>query len=165
MAAHNIRLHTAPVGLQNWVHSRSMIKPPPCLASMQWVHTWWSLLRILCYPVRITHSGNICSVTAVITVTGATGKFMDCTLAEKCFQFPSVCIASMTIERPETQSHVIIPPDYHEFRDVFSKVKASELPPHRSYTYTIDLLAGATPPHNYIYPLAGKKTQAMNEYI
>jgi len=40
----------------------------------------------------------------------------------------------------------IIPPEYRDYADVFSKAKASELPPHRDYDLKIDLEEGTSPP-------------------
>jgi len=40
----------------------------------------------------------------------------------------------------------IIPPEYRDYADVFSKAKASELPPHRDYNLKIDLEEGTSPP-------------------
>jgi len=39
-----------------------------------------------------------------------------------------------------------IPKEYHEFRDLFSKRKADELPPHGPYDHTIPLVPGSKPP-------------------
>ena len=36
-----------------------------------------------------------------------------------------------------------IPPEYHEFKDVFSREKADTLPPHRPYNLKITLEEGA----------------------
>ena len=43
----------------------------------------------------------------------------------------------------------LVPEDYHEFIDVFSKGKADMLPPHCSYNLKIRLEEG-TPPHNHM---------------
>ncbi len=39
-----------------------------------------------------------------------------------------------------------IPGEYHDFTEAFSKTKASQLPPHRSYDCAIDLLSCSQPP-------------------
>ena len=38
-----------------------------------------------------------------------------------------------------------LPPEYHEFADVFSESKARSLPPHRSFDHKIELEEGKTP--------------------
>ncbi|KAG5328216.1 hypothetical protein C0989_010794, partial [Termitomyces sp. Mn162] len=45
----------------------------------------------------------------------------------------------------------VVPPEYHEFADVFSEGSAKELPPHRSYDHQIDLEEGTSPPFGKIY--------------
>lgn len=58
-----------------------------------------------------------------------------------------------------------VPAVYHDLSAVFSKDKATSLPPHRSYDLAIDLLPGATPPRGRLYPLSIPETQAMETYI
>lgn len=48
---------------------------------------------------------------------------------------------------------------------MFSKTKATELPPHRSYNCSIELLPSTTPPRGLNYPLCPKEQQATEEYI
>ena len=40
-----------------------------------------------------------------------------------------------------------VPPEYHEFQDVFSAEEAKELPPHRPYDHKIKTIDGQLPPH------------------
>lgn len=58
-----------------------------------------------------------------------------------------------------------IPTEYHDLLEVFSKVRATSLPPHRPYDSAIDLLPGTTPPRGQVYSLSGPETKAMEEYI
>ncbi len=46
-----------------------------------------------------------------------------------------------------------IPSDYADLAEAFSKAKATQLPPHRSSNYAIELLPGTTPPKGRIFPL------------
>ncbi|KAG5727060.1 hypothetical protein E4T56_gene20311 [Termitomyces sp. T112] len=59
----------------------------------------------------------------------------------------------------------VVPPDYHEFADMFSEGSAKELPPHCSYNYKIDLKEGALPPFGKIYNMSKVKLQALKEYL
>lgn len=54
---------------------------------------------------------------------------------------------------------VEIPQVYHEFNKVFSKAKASGLPPHGPYNYAKELTAGT------LDPLASAENKDMEEYI
>ncbi len=70
-----------------------------------------------------------------------------------------------SIESPNTTQTTEIPSCYEEFSEVFSKIKATQLPPHRPWDCAIDLLTNAMPPKSKVYPLSCNETQAMEEYI
>jgi hypothetical protein len=57
-----------------------------------------------------------------------------------------------------------IPSEYHDL-EVFSKARATALPPHRPYDCAIDLHPGTTPPRGLLYSLSGPETKAMEDYI
>ena len=59
----------------------------------------------------------------------------------------------------------MLPPDYGEFEDVFSKVEADKLPPHREYDCPIDLIDGKVPPFGPIYPLSEPELQSLRDYL
>ena len=59
----------------------------------------------------------------------------------------------------------MVPPDYHDFREVFSKARATSLPPHRPYDCAIDLLPGTIPPKGRLYSLSAPEREAMESYI
>ena len=48
----------------------------------------------------------------------------------------------------------VVPPEYHDFFDVFSREEVKLMPPHRPYDHTIDLENDQMPPHSHIYPLS-----------
>ncbi|KAL0200281.1 hypothetical protein M9458_003468, partial [Cirrhinus mrigala] len=58
-----------------------------------------------------------------------------------------------------------IPAEYRAYQDVFSKLAATHLPPHRPWDCAIDLLPGAQLPKGRIYPLSIPECQAMENYI
>ena len=58
-----------------------------------------------------------------------------------------------------------IPEDYHDFADVFSKSRASTLPPHRPYDLSIDLEEGAEPPIGRMYSLSETEMAALREFL
>uniref|UniRef100_A0A3Q3AU88 ribonuclease H n=1 Tax=Kryptolebias marmoratus TaxID=37003 RepID=A0A3Q3AU88_KRYMA len=65
-------------------------------------------------------------------------------------------------EEPDTSQ---VPVQYHDLSEVFSKHRATSLPPHRPYDCAIDLLPGTCPPKGRLYPLSGPEERAMREYI
>ncbi len=58
-----------------------------------------------------------------------------------------------------------VPEAYHDLRAVFSKSRASSLPPHRPYDCAIDLLPGTSPPKGRLYSLSRPEREAMERYI
>lgn len=58
-----------------------------------------------------------------------------------------------------------VPSCYHDLEEVFSKSKATSLPPHRPYDCPIDLIPGAPIPKGRLYSISGPEKVAMTEYI
>ncbi len=59
-----------------------------------------------------------------------------------------------------------VPAEYHDLCRVFSKSRATSLPPHRPYDCAIDLLPGtSSPPKGRLYSLSGPEREAMDKYI
>jgi len=58
-----------------------------------------------------------------------------------------------------------VPPEYRDYVDVFSKAKASELPPHRDYNLKIDLEEGTSPPLGTLYSLSPVELSALRTFI
>ncbi|XDV43397.1 hypothetical protein PO909_011882 [Leuciscus waleckii] len=77
----------------------------------------------------------------------------------------SVALNSTTIESPDSDKKMEIPPEYRAFQDVFSKRLATQLPPHRPWECAIDLLPEATLPKGRVYPPSIPEQKAMEEYI
>jgi hypothetical protein len=51
---------------------------------------------------------------------------------------------------PEDEMEIfkkVVPEEYHDFFDIFSRAKAKTLPPHRSYDHTINIENDGVPPH------------------
>lgn len=58
-----------------------------------------------------------------------------------------------------------VPTEYHDFKEVFCKAKATSLPLHRPYDCAIDLKPSTTPPKGRLYSLSGPEREAMEAYI
>jgi hypothetical protein len=58
-----------------------------------------------------------------------------------------------------------IPPEYHDFADLFSKKGADKLPPHQRYDHTIPLQPGSTPHFGPIYKLSPVELETLRKYI
>ena len=75
----------------------------------------------------------------------------------------SACARSSSMK--STLDLSAIPPEYHNYADVFSKAKASELPPHRKYDLKIDLEEVTLPPLGTIYSLSLVELEALRTFI
>ncbi|MBW0527890.1 hypothetical protein O181_067605 [Austropuccinia psidii MF-1] len=69
-------------------------------------------------------------------------------------------------EEPEEIETVlkVIPPPYHQYLDVFSKVKAEKPPPHCACDHHIEL-EGFLPPIGAIYSLSNQESETLKTYI
>ncbi|MBW0572504.1 hypothetical protein O181_112219, partial [Austropuccinia psidii MF-1] len=65
-------------------------------------------------------------------------------------------------EEPEEIDTVlkVVPPAYHKYLDVFCKVKAEKLPPHRACDHHIEL-EGLLPPIGVIYSLLNQESETL----
>lgn len=59
----------------------------------------------------------------------------------------------------------VIPKQYYDYIDVFSKKGADSLPPHRPYDCPIELLPGSEIPFGRIFPLSEKEQEVLKSYI
>ncbi|MBW0462342.1 hypothetical protein O181_002057 [Austropuccinia psidii MF-1] len=58
----------------------------------------------------------------------------------------------------------VVPPSYHQYLDVLSKVKAEKLPPHCACDHHIQL-EGLLPPVGVIYSLSNQESEKLQAYI
>ncbi|MBW0485064.1 hypothetical protein O181_024779 [Austropuccinia psidii MF-1] len=58
----------------------------------------------------------------------------------------------------------VVPPAYHQYLNVFPKVKAEKLPPHHACDHNIEL-EGPLPPVGVIYSLSNKESETLWAYI
>ena len=59
----------------------------------------------------------------------------------------------------------VVPPEYHDFFDVFSCEEAKLMPPHHPYDHTINLENDQMPPHSHIYLLSGTELSTLHEFL
>ncbi|MBW0496388.1 hypothetical protein O181_036103 [Austropuccinia psidii MF-1] len=69
-------------------------------------------------------------------------------------------------EEPEEIETVlkVVPPAYHQYLDVFSKVKEEKLPPNRACDHHIEM-EGLLPPVGVIYSLSNQESEKLWAYI
>ncbi len=68
------------------------------------------------------------------------------------------------LESQEPQDLSQVPAQYHHLKVVFSKRKATSLPPHRPYDCPIELLPGTCPPRGRIFSLSPPERTTMDKY-
>ncbi len=84
---------------------------------------------------------------------------------EQCIRH-NIPVTVSTITLTQENSEVVhVPSQYADLLEAFSKVKATELPPHRSSDCSIELIPGSTPPKGRIFPLSQPEAEAMKKYI
>ena len=110
---------------------------------------------ILGHPWLCRHNPHIDWPTGTILSWGST-----CQLSCQLQSSPAPC--------PEFQESIDlsrVPRVYHKFKAVFSKSRATSLPPHRAYDCAIELLPGSCPPRGRIFSLSPPERSAMDLYI
>lgn len=110
---------------------------------------------ILGYPWLQQHNPSFDWINGELTSWG-TACFQSCLSLPR--RLPGCLLASVAI--PPT-----LPPEYHDFADVFCKKRAEVLPPHRPYDCAINLIPGAPLPKGKTYPLSLPEQKSMGEYV
>src|SRR5258707_7964369 len=75
---------------------------------------------------------------------------------------PSQQLAQEAQKAEESQPlEDMVPVQYHDFRDVFSKEAFDELPPQKAWDHAIDLTPGAELPHSQMFPLSLQNRRSL----
>uniref|UniRef100_A0A8K9X0U7 ribonuclease H n=1 Tax=Oncorhynchus mykiss TaxID=8022 RepID=A0A8K9X0U7_ONCMY len=83
----------------------------------------------------------------------------------KCLMSAIPPVSSVSSSQEEPGDLTGVPEEYHDLRTVFSRSRATSLPPHRSYDCSIDLLPGTTPPRGRLYSLSAPERKALEDYL
>ena len=67
--------------------------------------------------------------------------------------------------RAGTNSKSVVPQEYHDFLDVFSKKNSNTLPPHRKYDHKIYLEKEQKPGHAPLYKMSPEELDAIKRYF
>src|SRR5258706_6100275 len=59
----------------------------------------------------------------------------------------------------------MVPAQYHNFRDVFSKEAFDELPPQKAWDHTIDLTPGTELPCSWTFPLSPAEQKELDNFL
>src|SRR5258705_3708331 len=59
----------------------------------------------------------------------------------------------------------MVPAQYHNFRDVFSKEAFDELPPWKAWDHAIDLSPGTELPHSQTFPLSPAEQKELDDFL
>lgn len=63
------------------------------------------------------------------------------------------------------QLRTIIPPEYHDFLELFLKQEADKLPPHRYVDHAIEIEEGKKPPFGPLYSMSEAELRALKQYL
>ncbi len=75
------------------------------------------------------------------------------------------CLPSTSARRVTCKPEFQLPAEYHDLAEAFSKVKATQLPPHRTGDCAINLQPDSQPPKGRIFPLSQPEAESMKSYI
>src|SRR5258706_4083105 len=79
---------------------------------------------------------------------------------------PSQQLAQEVQKAEESQPlEDMVPAQYHDFRDVFSKEAFDELPPWKAWDHTIDLTPGTELPHSQMFPLSPAEQKELDDFL
>ena len=59
----------------------------------------------------------------------------------------------------------VVPNEYLDFVDVFSRQEAKAVPPHRSYDHKIEIEDNKPLPHGPIYPMSGVELETLHKFL
>ena len=59
----------------------------------------------------------------------------------------------------------LLPPEYHDYLDVFDKATADALPERRSYDHKIPIMEGKEIPPSRLFPLSATELDTLRNYI
>jgi hypothetical protein len=67
--------------------------------------------------------------------------------------------------KPEIDPATKLPPEYHDFLDVFSRRKADMLPEHRPYDHRIEVEPGKSPSFSPLYGISQNELKVLRKYL
>lgn len=88
---------------------------------------------------------------------------MSCHVEYLASAFPPVSSVSLFQEEPGDLTGV--PEEYLDLRAVFSRSRATSLPPNRPYDCSIELIPATIPPRERLYSLSFPECEALEKYL
>ena len=68
-------------------------------------------------------------------------------------------------KKEEKTLEEMVPPEYHEFLNVFDKKAASRFPSSRPWDHKIELKEGFVPKHSKLYDISPKEKKELDKFI
>ena len=68
-------------------------------------------------------------------------------------------------EKEYPDPKTLIPEEYYDFLNVFSRAELDKLPPHRPYNYKIDLIPSKEPGYNPLYGMSQAELRVLKKYL
>ena len=74
-------------------------------------------------------------------------------------------IAKALEDKPRPDPKTLLPSEFHDFLDVFSRQAADRLPPHRSYDHHIELQPGKEHGYGPLYSMSRDELKVLKKYL
>ena len=68
-------------------------------------------------------------------------------------------------EKEYPDPKTLIPEEYYDFLDVFSRAESDKLPPYRLYDHKIDLIPGKEPGYGPLYGMSQAELRVLKKYL
>jgi len=81
------------------------------------------------------------------------------------WSLPKLCACSENLTFESNLVDLGVPEEYHDFTDVFSRVKSDTLAPHWPYNLKIIIEDGTLPPQPLIYSLSTSELETLQEFL
>ena len=100
-----------------------------------------------------------------------TARYSDVCKALSRADSLSLCASAADVAKaledkpPPPDPKTLLPPEFHEFLDVFSRQAADTLPPHRPYDHRIDLHPGKEHGYGPLYSMSRDELKVLKKYL
>jgi hypothetical protein len=77
----------------------------------------------------------------------------------------SIIAEEHQIKEGERTFEELVPEEFRDFRDIFSKKESERMPTRKPYDHAINLVEGTEPVRSKLYPISPKERQALDDFI
>jgi hypothetical protein len=74
-------------------------------------------------------------------------------------------VEQTTLKEGEKTFEELVPLEFRQFKDTFSKKASEQMPTRKPYDHAIELEGDATPVYSKVYPMSPQEQQELDEYL